>query len=332
MSKKTIQHADLNSPVARFAQARTATLRQDQTVDQALACLRGQQLAEKIVYFYVTDAASNLRGVVPVRRLLMSPPESRVGDIMVDRVISVPSQATVLEASELMLHHRLMALPVVDEHHHLLGVIDLTMFSDEFSGAAHSRDRDDAFQLIGVHVARSRLRSPWRRYVDRFPWLLCNVAGGIACALIASAYESLISAATVLALFIPVVLALAESVSIQSMTLAFQTQSKGGGSIWHSLWRPVRREAVTATLLGFSCGALVGLIAGLWRGDWSAALALTVSISVGMLIACLMGVILPGLVRRSRFDPKIASGPIVLAIADIATLSCFFWLAARLLD
>lgn len=332
MNTTTIHHRDLNRPVLPFAQPKAATLQQDQTVDQALACLRGQELGEKIVYFYVTDAAGALRGVVPVRRLLMSAPGTRVGDIMVARVISVPAAASVLEASELMLHHRLMALPVVDDGNRLLGVIDLTVFSDEFSGATHSKERDDAFQLIGVHVARSRFRSPWRRYVDRFPWLLCNVGGGLACALIAAAYESLIAVATVLALFIPVVLALAESVSIQSMTLALQTQPSGGRINWRGLSRAIRREAATALLLGFSCGALVGLIAWLWRGDGPTAVALTISISVGMLVACLLGVFLPRMVRRSRFDPKIASGPIVLAAADIATLSCFFWLASQLLD
>ena len=56
--------------------------------------------------------------------------------------------------------------------------------------------------------------------MSRFPWLLCNVAGGLLAALLSYAFEPLLDKVVAIALFMPVVLGLSESVAIQSMTLA----------------------------------------------------------------------------------------------------------------
>src|SRR5437762_2155117 len=72
--------------------------------------------------------------------------------------------------------------------------------------------RDDLFQLIGVHLAQAQQTSPVTAFRHRFPWLLCNVAGGILAAFLAGLYQDELARVVELALFIPVVLALAESV------------------------------------------------------------------------------------------------------------------------
>lgn len=172
--------------------------------------------------------------------------------------------------------------------------------------------------------------TPWSSYKDRFPWLLCNVGGGLLCAFILSHYEETLAAAVVLALFIPVVLALAESVSIQSVTLTIQNLQSGKVQ-WHLLFRSIAHEAVTALMLGVSCGALIGLTAWAWHRNVLVAGILTGAIAASMLTACLLGVILPNSLRVMKADPKIAAGPIVLALTDVVTLVFYFSVAAILL-
>ncbi len=81
----------------------------------------------------------------------------------------------------------------------------------------------------------------------------------------------------VLAFFLTMVLGLAESVSIQSMTVTIQalraTQPTFG---WYV--RAFRREAGTSALLGTACGTVVGLIVWLWRGAGFAGFAIGASI------------------------------------------------------
>lgn len=330
MPGPTIHQENLNDPVTHYAQPRVTTLRADQSVNEALAMLRGQELGEKIVYFYVVDAESRLVGVVPVRRLLMSSVEATIKQIMVTHVVAAPSTATVLEASELLLKHRFLAIPVVDHDGKLQGVVDLSMFTDELSDIARQPEVDNAFQLIGVHVSLGRNVSWWSSFKDRFPWLLNNIGAGVICAFIVSQYESLLALATVLAFFIPVVLAISESVSMQSMSLTLRT-FRSAKYDWRLLGRAVRREALTAFWLGVACATVVGLVVFVWRGHAATSISIGLAIALSVVTSCVLGVVIPGTVRRLRLDPRVASGPIVLAMADVATLLIFFRLAGQLL-
>jgi magnesium transporter len=305
-------------------------LRADQTVAETLEHLRKQNLGERVVYFYVVDSDNKLVGVLPTRRLLMSPADARIQSIMQPRVISLPQSATLLLACEFFVLHRLLAFPVVDDEGRLLGIVDINLFTDEVFDLSERQASDDVFQLIGVRLAQSRSPSAWAGFRRRFPWLLCNVVGGLICALLAGRHEAFLNSVIILALFIPVVLALAESVSMQSMTLTLQAMHHRRID-WPFLARTAAVEALTATLLGAAAGSLVGLAALVWRSAGVVAAAIGVTILLSIITACLLGVALPVAVRAVRADPKIASGPIVLALSDVATLLVYFTLAARML-
>lgn len=321
---------NLHDPVLAYARRDATTLRKEQTVQEALNALRCQELSERIVYFYVVDEERRLLGVVPVRRLLSAGLQQRVESIMVNGAVTVPASATVLQACEMFLKHRYLALPVVDETGKLQGVVDVQLFTDEVSELAQKAEVDHAFQLIGVHVALGRVVSSWVSFKDRFPWLLSNITSGIVCAFIAGQYELLISEFAILVFFITLVLALGESVSMQSMTITLQTLLQRDIT-WRQLWNAARKEFGTAGLLGCASGLLVGIVAFLWRGNWLASVSIGLSIGLSIITACLLGVLIPSAIRALRIDPKVASGPIVLASADIMTLLYYYNLGEMLL-
>lgn len=327
---RAVAQEDLDDPILDHVRRDYIILSTQQTVGESLADLRERPIGEKIVYLYVVNADGRLAGVVPTRRLLMSDPATRIEAIMVGHVVAVPSSATVLTACEMLARHRLLALPVVDGDGKMLGVVDITMFTEELSDIEERHASEDAFQLIGIKIQNARERSPWIGFRYRFPWLLCNIVGGITCAFLVGHYEAFLDSVIVLALFIPVVLALAESVSIQSTTITLQSLHHGRTSLAR-LVKALRREFFIAGLLGLGCGGLVGLVAWAWKGQPAVSYAVGASIALSMVTACLLGVALPMGVRAIRGDPRIASGPVVLAVADIATLALYFSLAAWLL-
>ncbi len=300
------------------------------TVGQSLARVQGTQVEGQIVYFYVVDEDRRLRGVVPTRRLLLSPPETPIAEIMETNVVTLPATATLLDACEFFTMHRLLALPVVDQDHRMLGVIDVELYTEEVSDLADRRASDDVFQLIGVRLAQVRQASIPTAVRRRFPWLLCNVSGGLACALLASLYERVLADVVVLAMFIPVVLALAESVSIQSLTLTLQMHQVGRFQ-WRKALRAVRREATVSLLLGLGCGTLVGLVAGLWHGRSLVGLSIALGIVLGVTAGALFGLAVPTVLRAIQRDPKPAAGPIALALTDIFALVFYLSLAATVL-
>lgn len=304
------------------------TLPEDATVEESLRRLRGESLSEKIIYFYVVDAERRLAGVVPTRRLLMADPSARIRDLMVPRVVALPESATVMDACEYFLLYKFLAFPVLRVDRTIAGVVDVGLFTEEMADVAERQAADDLFQLIGVHVARGRTRSAWESFRDRFPWLLTNIAGGLLCALLLQFYEPYLIA--VLVLFIPIVLALAESVSIQSMTLVLQSTHEERVD-WRMFRAAFAREAATAGLLGSACGATVGVLILAWKADIVVAGIVALCIALAVLTASLIGVVLPTAIRAFRGDPKIASGPIVLAAADLAALLFYFNIARWLI-
>jgi magnesium transporter len=300
------------------------------SVAEALARVQHSQVEGRIVYFYVVDEKGHLQGVVPTRRLLLNAPETAVADVMEQRVITLPETATLLDTCEFFMLHRLLALPVVDEDHRILGVVDVELYTDEISDLAARRESEDVFQLIGVRLAEVRQASVPAAYRGRFPWLLCNVVGGLGCAFLAACYEHVLAGVVVLAMFIPIVLALAESVSIQSLTLTLQAHGAGQFQWKRALWA-LRREVMVGLLLGLSCGGLVGSVAWIWQGLGLVALCILLSIALAITTGAAFGLAVPTALRALQRDPKAASGPIVLAMTDITTLFYYLALATKVL-
>lgn len=237
--------------------------------------------------------------MLPVRQLIVARPDERVGDIIRDDVMAIPSRATVLVACEYFVNRRLQAFPVIDDSGQLVATVDANLFTSEMLRIAQ-QSFDDIFQLAGISATPDQ--GVWASFRNRFPWLLCNIGGGLLAAILTSHFQPLLNAAIVLALFIPVVLALSESVSIQSVTLALQALHSGTFNV-RAFLHSLRREAGTALLLGLACGlVLAGASAG-WKGQVGMSLAMGGAILVSMTASAPVGLALPTLLRRAREPP-----------------------------
>src|SRR5712664_3053015 len=125
---------DFNAPVADHARKDFPLLDAEMTVGKALERIRREGVGERVIYFYAIDEQKRLVGVVPTRRLLTAPLETPLRQIMVRRVIAIPATATVLDACEFFVLYKFFAFPVVDEHRHVVGVIDASLFAEEILG------------------------------------------------------------------------------------------------------------------------------------------------------------------------------------------------------
>lgn len=299
------------------------------TVEAALTSIRGARVGS-VPHFYVVDTDRRLAGRIPAHALLDSDVHLSIGDLMIRDAVAIPDWATVLVGAEFFASQPFQTFPVIGRDGELLGQVDTSVFTPDLVAMAR-RSFDDIFQLLGIHASDNR--SVWTSFVDRFPWLMTNVAGGLLSAALASHYEALLDAVVVLALFIPIVLALAESVSMQSVTLTLQRLHTGPGARgW--LRRMIVQELGAAALLGIGCGTVVGVIATAWKGDALLGAVVAVAISASVVTAGLFGLLLPTALHKLNRDPRIAAGPIVLASADVATLLFYFnlagwWLTGR---
>jgi magnesium transporter len=312
----------MKSPLSEFIRPGPPALLIDQTIEDALRVIRSTGLEDRIFYFYVVDGEGRLSGVIPSRKLLTEPLETKVGEAMLRRVLSLPETATLLEACECFILHKFLAIPVVDKEKRLRGIIDVGLFTEEVMELGSAGESDQLFQTIGLHVQELQYASPLRAFKHRFPWLTITLLGGGLCALMAEGFSVTLREKIVLSVFMALVLGLSEAVSSQSLALTSQSLTEGRVR-WHWLRMKCLREIKTALLLGLLAGFIAASAVALLWHDLRASIAIGLSVLLSVLSAALLGILIPALLRVVKWDPKIAAGPITLAAADVLTVTIY---------
>jgi magnesium transporter len=296
------------------------------TAEQTIELLRHSQDVPDINYLYVVNDDNRLTGVLPTRKLLHAPPRVPIVEIMQADPVSIPAGVSVLQAIQLFMEYKFLAYPVVDAEHRLVGVVDVTLFNRELLDVAKRRQIEDLFETLGVRISKLAQASPLAAFRYRFPWLLATIASGSLCAVIADVFGETLQRSIVIAFFLTLVLGLAESMSVQAMSVTIQGLHAEKLS-WRSFFRNVRREGLAGLLLGVASGALVTLIVGLWYQSFPPALVVGGSVAWVMTISNLLGLIVPTTLHALKLNFRIAAGPLTLAITDLMTLTSYFTIA-----
>lgn len=318
-------HELLSREVSQFVSETRTLLQLKDTVREALTKLRQEKISDKIIYFYVIDENHHLKGIVPTRKLLLASPESQIGQIMQHSIVSLQANQTLKQALEIFETHRLLALPVINQEGVFIGTIDIELYIEGSVDVADARHRREVFQLLGLTIEEKV--SVLRGYFLRMPWLFCNMIGGFACAIISQIHSVVIAKFLVLAMFIPLVLTLSESVSMQSMTQSFQFLRKSRLSL-RFIFLKILREWKTVALLSATSGLFVGAISLFWGDGILASLTIGIGIFVSVILSASFGILIPIFLHAFRLDPKVAAGPVVLMFADVLTTLFYLTLAS----
>ena len=281
-------------------------------------------------YLYVVDASERLVGVVSLRSLLTHPAHTPLVSIMNRDVICVEPEQDQEEVARYVARYDLLALPVVDAHQRLLGVVTV----DDVVDVIREEAAEDMMLMAGVHGGGEALDHSGRTALEmtrmRAGWLLATALGGIVADRITHQFSGALPVA-VLAGLIPVVMGMGGNVGIQSTTLAVRGLATGAIQIGGA-WSFIVREAKVGLLLGLGYGGLLGVY-GLLSGWPDPFVGMTVGISVFLAIGIgsLLGSSLPVALSRLGVDPAIATGPFVTTAVDILGIGLYFTVARMLL-
>ncbi len=296
------------------------------TCGQAIAALQTQhEDLETVYYAYVVDEQLRLVGVCSLRSLLTHPPRTKLTDVMVPEVITVPPDTDQEEVARYVARYDLLALPVVDQERHILGLVTV----DDIVDVIRQEAAEDMMLMAGVNDSpqRSVLRQSWHRA----GWLLATIGGGILAAEIIGLYEATLMKVAVLAGFIPVIMGMGGNVGIQSATLAVRGLATGRvqiGGVGSFLWQ----EARVGLVLGAFYALLLGSYGLVRYADTPLiGLALGTSIFLAIAAAGVIGALLPVAFDRLGADPAIATGPFVTTLVDLLGIVIYFNVARLLL-
>ncbi len=305
------------------------TLHEDTRASEAIAALQSFEKAEMVFYLYVIDEDSHLSGVISLRDLVTTPPDSTLKDIMVKHVYSVRPETDQEDVAKIVSRYNYLAVPVVDVDNHILGIVTV----DDVVDVIREEATEDFLQMAGVGKDREiLLKSSWDNAKSRLPWLFASWIGGIVAALIIGVFEGMLETMVALAAFIPVIIGMGGNIGTQSSTIVVRGLATGRIEVGNTV-SVIFKEIQVGLILGIFYGLLLGLVAYFKFIDGPAIIGLVVGISicVSMLIAASIGTIVPLFLRRVDIDPAIATGPFVTTSIDILGVLLYFVIAAALL-
>ncbi len=140
----------------------------NQTVRSAMAILKSKALeAETIYYVYVMDIDETLVGVISLRDLIINEDDALISDLMSERPVFVNVNDDQKDVAKTIRDYDFLAVPVVDDLDHLLGIITVDDIIDVIDDEATS----DYSGLAGVDVDETT-ENPFIAASKRLPWLI----------------------------------------------------------------------------------------------------------------------------------------------------------------
>jgi magnesium transporter len=302
-------------------------LRDTLSVAQVLTILRELQPdPELIFYLFVQDAQDRLVGQVSIRHLVIHPTDRLIRDIMDEEVISVKVLDDQATCARLAQQYSLVALPVVDDELHLLGIITV----DDLVDVVAEEAQEDTLLLGGLSGEAEVYDTIPAAVRKRLPWLVVNLGTAFMAASIIGLFEATIAQFTILALFQSIVAGQGGNAGTQTLTLVVRGLGTGEITIRDAI-DLLRREAVVGIIQGVSVGILLAGIAYLWKGDLTISLVLAVAMLGNMIMANIAGVFIPMVLEKVKVDPAIASGVFVTTVTDMCGFFFFLGLATLVL-
>ncbi len=303
------------------------------TVREALDELSRQaEQFETIYYLYVVDAEQHLRGVVSTRQLVsaMRHPNTPMSELMETKMVTVEAMEDQEVVANRVARLDLLAIPVVDHEHHMLGIIT----HDDVIDVVQREASEDVQRIGAVEPLRDSylgthwLIMSWKRGI----WLCILFFCGLLTAVALQGYGSQLAKWSWLIPFLPLIISSGGNSGSQSSTLVITALTRG--HITRKDWlRVAYRELFVGGLLGLFLGTLGLIVAQLFGNSPGPLEAMVVPITLTLVVTAgtLIGSMLPLLFHRLGFDPALMSNPFVAGISDVLGIMIYMNIALLIL-
>ncbi|HOA52060.1 MAG: magnesium transporter [Thermogutta sp.] len=266
-----------------------------------------------VQYFYTVDAEGRLTGVLRVRDLLLSEPDTQIATIAVRQPVSVATDTSLDKLEHLFAHYQFYGLPVVDRDGRLVGLVRRY----DVEEAIAARANRNFLKVVGISGGEELRSMPLRdRIKGRTSWLTVNLILDLIAASVIPFFEETISAVIALVFFLPIISDMGGNTGIQSIGVTLRELAAGlitPRDAWRTFWR----ELPVAVINGLVVGFLLAGVALVWRGNPYLGILIGSALTLNTVIAACLGAVLPLGLRRIGIDPAVASGPILTTIADL---------------
>jgi magnesium transporter len=306
-----------------------ATLAPQLTAREAIEWLRREAPDKETIYqSYVIDADRRLLGAVSLRDLILAPSARRVEELMVREVIFARVEDEQEDVAGMISKYDLLALPIINGGEKLVGIVTY----DDAMDVVEQEATEDFHKAASVDHLETSVRDAGFRllYRKRVFWLVLLVFGNLFSGAGIAYFEDTIAAYVALVFFLPLLVGSSGNAGSQAATLMVRALATGDVEL-RDWGRMLGRELLVAGALGLTMAIAISGV-GVIRGGSEIAAVVAITMVTVVIIGSLIGMSLPFVLNRFRFDPATASAPLVATIADAVGVLVYFGVASAVLQ
>jgi magnesium transporter len=302
----------------------------DASAAEAIAAIRNLvDEAETVNYVYVVDDQRRLLGVLSLYRLLLSRADTPVVELMAPTTVRVRAGADQEVAARLLTDRNLLAIPVVDDDDHLLGIITEDDVADVLEAeATEDIERLGGSQPLNVPYRLSNVPLLVRK---RVVWLLVLFVAEAYTGTVLRNFEVELGTVVALGFFIPLLIGTGGNIGSQTVTLIVRAMAIGEITLRDIGWI-VFKELRVGLIMGLAMG-VIGFAQAAFLGVGSE-IGLVVALTLVAISAwsATVAAALPLILRRLRVDPAVVSAPFITTLVDGTGLIIYFEIARAVLS
>ena len=311
----------------RLMQRQVVAVPENWNVGKTIDYLRdADDLPADFFDLFLIDPAHRPIGTIPLSRVLRTPRDVALNEIMRSDLRIIPADMDQEEVAFLFRQRDLISAPVIDADGRLLGVITV----DDIVDVIHEEHEEDIMGLAGVGAEDELFRAIMDTARSRFLWLMIHLVAAIAASAVIGLFAGTIQELVALAILMPIVATMGGTAGIQALTVAVRAIAMKELTETNAL-RAIRKEILVSGLNGLLFAVLIGGIAWVWFGSPALGGVIALAMVINLLTAGITGSTLPVILQRAGLDPAVASSALLTSITDVVGFYVFLALAAVLL-
>ncbi|MDC7717376.1 magnesium transporter [Vogesella sp. DC21W] len=302
-------------------------IRADVSCEVVLRYLRRfDELPSQTDKIFVTDEDGVLKGVLPVRKLLVSDTDALVAEVMATEVVSFRPEEDAADAALAFERYDLVTAPVLDEHGVLIGRLTV----DEMVDLIREESETEALNLAGLKEEEDLFAPVIDSVKNRWAWLAINLCTAFVASRVIGAFEGSIEKLVALAALMPIVAGIGGNSGNQTITMIVRALAMGQLQPGQAnrLWR---KELGVSVINGVVWGGALGVLAWMLYGNFALGLVMLAATTLNLMLAASMGVLIPTMMERFGKDPAVGSSVLITACTDSGGFFIFLGLASLFL-
>ncbi|KQC14942.1 MAG: hypothetical protein APR63_13075 [Desulfuromonas sp. SDB] len=288
------------------------SLPSDISISQAIPLIRNNESEVSFKsYIYVVNDQQQLQGRINIEDLLFKDPHIIINQFMDKNIISVTPFEDQEKIANLASDYDLLAVPVTDHHHRIIGIITI----DDLVDVVEEEANEDIMHLGRSAADLSLFSSPFKSARKRIPWLLLNLTAALISVTVVAYFEGTIAKIASVVMFMPIIAGMGGNTGTQVLALIVRSIATGEVSS-DETWNVLSKQLITGIIIALFMGSIACGLSLVIRKNMVLGIIVGVSMLLNLLIASIIGVLIPFTLKKLNFDPAIASSIFLTTTTD----------------